>query len=343
LAQRFGHAISSTRREQEVHHDSEIVRDVLRSASNVGGPSTEGTLTLFPLFGGMSGPDYMVGVDAFEQGLLRVTELGQGSVPQLTAHNNAAVPVLLIDGEHLRGARQDRVLNSTVLLPAEHETVLPVSCVEHGRWGYRRDLDFTLSRDFAFAELRAVKKRAVLMSLRAGTGHASDQGEVWRTVAAHFKRLSIDPSATGAMADSFESMRARLDELQEAFAAPSDRQTGVVACVSGRPVAMDLFDKPQTLAKLWSRLISGYASSALAQRAEVAVSPDDVQRFVRDLADGDASMHDGVGLGMNVALTGDSGVGDGLVWEGVAIHVAAFGRPIEQRPERGADRSYADS
>ncbi len=58
-------------------------------------------------------------------------------MPQLVLKNAGTLPVLLLDGEHLEGAMQNRVLNATVLAAPEHETVIPVSCVEQGRWGYR--------------------------------------------------------------------------------------------------------------------------------------------------------------------------------------------------------------
>lgn len=58
-------------------------------------------------------------------------------MPLLTVVNHADSPVLLLDGEELVGALQDRVLNSTVLLPAHAWLMIPVNCVEEGRWGSR--------------------------------------------------------------------------------------------------------------------------------------------------------------------------------------------------------------
>ncbi len=67
-----------------------------------------------------------------------VTELdAAGSVPELLAKNPLDSNVLLYDGEELLGAKQNRILNVTVLVPARSETKIPVSCVEEGRWHAR--------------------------------------------------------------------------------------------------------------------------------------------------------------------------------------------------------------
>ncbi|SRR5712691_4636920 len=67
-----------------------------------------------------------------------VTELdAAGSVPELLATNPLDEDVHLYDGEELVGAKQNRILNVTVFVPARSETAIPVSCVEEGRWSAR--------------------------------------------------------------------------------------------------------------------------------------------------------------------------------------------------------------
>ena len=68
----------------------------------------------------------------------RITEVdAAGSVPELIAFNPLDTPVLLYDGEELLGAKQNRILNVTVLVAPKSETKIPVSCVEQGRWHAR--------------------------------------------------------------------------------------------------------------------------------------------------------------------------------------------------------------
>jgi hypothetical protein len=101
-----------------------------------------------------------------------------GTVPTLRLTNTAERLVLLLDGEELIGAKQNRVLNTTVLVAAGARLTIPVSCVEQGRWAYasRR---FAAGDSTLYASLRAQKAAQVTRSLRMKGKHASDQGEIW--------------------------------------------------------------------------------------------------------------------------------------------------------------------
>src|SRR5437764_8627775 len=79
-----------------------------------------------------------------------------GSVPELLARNPLDKNVLLYDGEELLGAKQNRILNVTVLVPAASEKEIPVSCVEEGRWSRRSEF-FAAAPHTAYPELRRRK------------------------------------------------------------------------------------------------------------------------------------------------------------------------------------------
>ena len=95
-------------------------------------------MAVVPLFSLIDdSPGYMVLQEALERQLIIISEVSQGgSVPELVVINKADMPVLVVDGEELIGAKQNRVLNTTTLLKKNSETVIPVSCVEEGRWSY---------------------------------------------------------------------------------------------------------------------------------------------------------------------------------------------------------------
>ncbi|GMQ74855.1 MAG: hypothetical protein BMS9Abin01_0095 [Gammaproteobacteria bacterium] len=93
-------------------------------------------LTVFPLLSGLrSSLDYLMLAEGLRQGLVCVREISEGgSVPDLVVENRADVAVLIVDGEELVGAKQNRVTNLSMLIPAKRTTTIPVSCVEQGRW-----------------------------------------------------------------------------------------------------------------------------------------------------------------------------------------------------------------
>ena len=69
--------------------------------------------------------------EALAQRALVITEIAEsGRVPELKVVNNSRHNILLLDGEELIGAKQNRVLNVTILLAPNSETLIPVSCIE---------------------------------------------------------------------------------------------------------------------------------------------------------------------------------------------------------------------
>src|ERR1700683_5162200 len=126
----------------------------------VGDPTHFVGLTIFPLFRNGTAPakpEYTLLEEAIGRGTARVTELGAGgSVPELRFENLGEKPVLLLDGEQLVGGKQNRALNLTILAPARQVIVIPVSCVEAGRW-YAESDTFRPAEQVMYSRARAAK------------------------------------------------------------------------------------------------------------------------------------------------------------------------------------------
>ena len=246
-------------------HVSQLT-ELIESGLKPGAHRSAGALTLVPLFGGAPSKDYMLASEAIGSGLLEINELDGASVPQVAANNLGGLPVLLVDGEHIEGAMQNRVLNTTVLIAAQQETLLPVACVEQGRWHYERAAAFAASEDLAYPRLRAKNATTSGRSARMSRGRGVDQSEVWADVSAKHAEIGVQESDTGALRHAFTQRRAQLEEITTQFAAPEPGQTGVLCYIGARPMALDAFDRPETLAQLWPRMVSGYALDACRRR-----------------------------------------------------------------------------
>jgi len=290
----------------------------------VGDPIGHLNLTLVPLRGkGHQRLHYVLGADAIEAGALTVTEVNEaGSVPELLAVNSSEEMVLLLDGEELVGAKQNRILNTTVLLKPKSRTRIPVSCVEQGRWHHT-------SETFAVgghspARLRARKSRDVSFSLRRLGRAESDQGAVWDEVEQSLDALET-PSATRAMHDAVEHRRGALDAYVAALPHP-EGASGVVAAVNGRFAALDLFDSADTLGRVWIRLVEGYAMDAVAGAAEKTkpFTAKGVRALLDRLCEIQCQPCPSAGMGEDWRFEGDDVVGHALVVNGDCVQMSAF-------------------
>ncbi len=99
-------------------------------------------ISLFPLFSDRGvfpegDSAFVLAAEAIAAGTCIVREVSEeGSVSELLVDNASDTPVLFLEGEVLRGAKQDRVLRSSVLVAGGGHTRVPVCCVERGRWEY---------------------------------------------------------------------------------------------------------------------------------------------------------------------------------------------------------------
>ena len=331
--------------EQQSRQDKMTAQDKLKtlkpflSGLDVGEPMGHLNLTLVPLGGdGCRHLEYLLAVDAIETGKLKVTEVGEGGeVPELLVTSSTDTMILLLDGEELAGAKQNRILNTTILLPARAKKKIPVSCVEQGRWRHISD-EFT-SSGCAPPQMRAHKSASVSYSLRA-TGRAeSDQEEVWDDVACMVEE-SAAHSPTMALGDVVRHKRQSIEGYISALKYPAGAR-GVVAAINGQFVAMDLLDKSDTLERIWARLVGSYAIEALMRKADgnEPFTAKGTQALLEHIGEIECQPFPSVGVGDDWRFEADDVVGQALVVDDTCAHLCAFsnidgGRHAAQGPGR---------
>src|SRR5262249_37674843 len=249
----------------------------------VGDPLRHEALAVFPLYGpGNGAAEYSLADEALAAGSVTVEEASEaGSVPTLVVTNQADALVLFLEGEELRGAKQNRVLNTSLLAAARARTPIPVSCVEQSRWRYVSP-SFGHGGSHSSSKLRHVLKRSVSESAKAGRGPRSGPGP-GSEEGGPPEGLPGAAPATAAMADTYEAHRHRLAEFQEHLKY-AEGATGLAVAVGARVVCVDLFDKPSTCRKVWDRLLTGVVLDALeAGRTEDQAGADKVQEALAHL------------------------------------------------------------
>ena len=291
----------------------------------VGSPIVHEALAVFPLFTESAlGFDYLLADEAIAAGSVAVEEVGEaGSVPNLLVSNDSDSRVLFIEGEELRGAKQNRVLNTSVLVAAHSKTTIPVSCVEQGRWKYR-SRQFGSGGSHSSSKLRHILKKTVSDSARQGRGHSSDQSQVWDEVSRQMESLGSS-SGTFAMSDTYDTYRDRVSEFQ-ARLAYVEGATGLAVAVGGHVVAVDLFDRPATCKKAWSRLLSGVVMDALeAAKTATNAGPVAVEDLLRRLRSADWLRTTAVGEGEEYRSDSQEKLhASALLFEGAVVHGSAI-------------------
>jgi hypothetical protein len=310
----------------------------LLSGVSIGEPSRHGRLEIFPLFAAAGeGGDFILLDEALAARSVEVTETSDsGSVPVLKFLSRSPVPVLLLDGEELIGAKQNRILNASILAPAQADMLLPVSCVEAGRWRYSTN-SFRAADHALFAKARARKaaRMAAMHEERRAVGgstaysvarqYDANQHEVWSDVSAKLSRMAVD-SASSAISDGYESYGERLREFETALE-PVAGQRGGAFVLDGRVVGIELLATEAAFRAIYRKLLKSYAFDALEASdvtAPKVPTKADVEAFIARVLGSTMSSAPSAGLGDDVRLAGEGCTGHALVHDEAVLHLAAF-------------------
>lgn len=188
-----------------------------------------------------------------------LAEKENAQVPVLEISNSSDTPVLLFEGALLEGGWQHRALTRTMLVPANSRTDLPVVCVEAGRWGGARSQ--SVGDMMAPARVRS----AIRGLNRSGSGFVSqtrpDQQRVWSEVNRYAEYVNQNDETS-----SLVNMRSSVDgNYRSNLAAPKALlgQRGVIVAVMGQPIALELFDHPNTLKERLESILMSFLPESL--------------------------------------------------------------------------------
>ena len=283
-------------------------------------------LKIIPITGlSSSDPPYRL-LDKTSLEAVRVTETSeQGTVPELIVENTLDFMVFLMDGQELIGEKQNRILNTDVLVPAKSRIRIPVSCVEQGRWS-RTSRGFTPGKS-ASHRTRSNKMRRVRTSLEQSKTHDADQGKVWDEVAFSLN-CSDSRSPTRALSDAYIARNKQIEQARAKLSLPDDA-VGLAVVSGDALMGVDLFDRHSTCQHYWQNLVDSYLLDPVQPGPTVAgpESPEAelVQEVLSQLESTAWRSHDSPGAGVDQRLSTERLEASALVWEDkTVVHLQAF-------------------
>ena len=274
-----------------------------------------------------SAVDYLTLDEAMQQYAIAISEVDvSGTVPELKVTNKSGRKVIILDGEELVGAKQNRIVNTTILIAENSTCIIPVSCVEQGRWSYYESREFSSKSRTMPSYMRAKKAQQVHRALRREGKHTSDQREIWDDIHAFSSRMQAY-SSSGEMGAIFEKKKAEIKQYADNFSILPN-QVGALFAINGKIAGLDCFGKRNTLQKVFQKLVESYALDAIDQYqpgTPLNVSQaNDVELFIDSLKNGNLEFHDAVSLGTDTRITAEGTNGFALVFENSVLHLAAF-------------------
>ncbi len=225
--------------------------------------------------------DVLVLDQAFAGKLVKIKEIDDEDVNNLTLTNKADRPLFLLAGEVIIGGKQDRIIGANTVIPAKTTQTVPVFCVEHGRWddGNR---EFTTGKALAHGRLR-------------GQASFANQQEVWTEVSAKnaarkttnstdtYRKVATQQS-DGTLGKSEKLVDAALAKIP---ATDRTRMVGYVVALNGKVATVDVFQSPTLFKKLENKLVRSYLTEAIDITATKDAKPPTTKQVIDFMADAD--------------------------------------------------------
>jgi hypothetical protein len=279
------------------------------------------------LTGDQNSVDYISGPEAMEMDLVKVKEINQsGSVNDLYVFNLSTKNVFFMDGDIIIGAKQNRVLNTSVLLAPNSKVTLPVSCVEQGRWDLNFS-DFKPSEFIAPQKLRANKAQTVKENREIRKTSMANQSMVWNDVA-DYAAIYKCKSPTGSLNDVYLDTGKDAENYIDSFKS-QENSNGIGIFRDETLISADIFNRVDIFRQYFRKIIRSSAMEMLAlKKKENKLSEIEAVFKLNSLFDCielmESTSHPGIGVGEEKRFENEEITGLSLEFGKHIIHLTAL-------------------
>jgi hypothetical protein len=283
----------------------------------------EGRVEIVPLSleGDGSPAPVLLTREAVERGVLEIVERGQGVVQELLAWNKGDAPVAILEGDTLVGCKQNRVVAHSVIVAPGTSVVVPVGCMEHGRWHHE-------SRTFSVGDVKMsphVRRRtSAEVKAAALSGHrpALDQGRLWRDVACELEATGASSSTSDyyrVVEQDGERARERARGLP-----PRPGQVGALVLADGILVGLEASGHHGLWGRLSEPTLASYLMGMHRGGASLGGERASAADWLSRVQEAQVLARPGLGIGVDLDVRGRSLSGVGLALDSFTVHVAVF-------------------
>ena len=279
---------------------------------------------------------------ALDKGFARITETSPaGEVPFLLLENTGDCPIIILDGEEVVGGKQNRIINTTLVIRANTKVKIPVSCIQAGRWHHER-ADFESAGSVFRARSRAAQMATVTANVRESGSFRSDQGAVWDEVSLTLGELGVQ-SSTSDFREGRERVAHKLEKFVEAIR-PAENQIGSVFIHARGILGLEMLGTPVQFSHACDKVTRSFAFEVLDAPDLDAVSTGAVTQWWDTILKSPFTRHASPAAGEDIRVGTEDVIGSGLIWNDVVVHFSCFPnaqmnhRPSQSRATAGQRR-----
>ena len=320
-----------------------------------------------------SNKDYLTLKRGIRAGFVEITECEVSTVGTVLARNNSNIPLILIDGDEIVGAKQNRIMNRSLIIPPNSSMHVSVSCTEQGRWHYGRqrrifdDIDNIPRENFRdninvysedFEELGGEEHFdcsdfAADLNTRIDKSYnlfedRNCQSGVWSSIS-DLERKTAFRSRTSALNDNYENHRVIHNEFLKHFKMDFG-QSGAIFIINGQIKGFELFCNPSVYQDYHEKIFRSYIMEAMINDSS-CYSPNisfyELEAFLREISKAEFRHSRSKGIGRHMNFANKYGTGSVLIDGRNLVHINYFNTSnpkVSQRRSRnyGTFRDFVD-
>ena len=264
---------------------------------------------------------YLSFSEAIAKNQVQISEANkEGLLTKLSVSNKSSDNIIILNGELIIGTqiRQDRIVDSTVLIPGYATVLINTFCGEQYRWSPRLSNKISTSESLYFSSGRANNAADINTKL-------SKQCRIWSEISEKISDFNVK-SFTNSVDQIYKKKKVNVEEIVNFFKIPSEA-VGVALGINHQLVNIDIFSNNCMLQIYLPKIIRSIALDSFKKISKKSyLKKKDVHRFLRQIHQANKQKRKVVEgtLGEELQFNSESVAGSILYHKEQTVHFSAF-------------------
>ena len=264
---------------------------------------------------------YLSFSEAIAKNQVQISEVNKkGLVTKLSVSNKSSDNIIILNGELVIGSqiRQDRIVDSTVLIPGYATVLINTFCGEQYRWSPNLSNKISTPAPLYFSSGRANNAADTNTKL-------SKQCRIWSEISEKISDFNVK-SFTNSVDQIYKKKKVNVEEIVNFFKIPSEA-VGVVLGINNQLVNIDIFSNNCMLQIYLPKIIRSIALDSFKKISKRSyLKKKDVHRFLRQIHQANKQKRKVVegSLGEELQFNSETVAGSILYHKEQTVHFSAF-------------------